>query len=41
MLTRDDSIERCDLNTENVEFKTTWIEIKNKRSKNIVCGNVY
>ena len=35
------SIERCDLNTENVEFETTWIEIKNKRSKNIVCGNVY
>ena len=40
MLARDDLIERCDLNTENVEFETTWIEIKNK-SKNIVCGNVY
>ena len=38
---RYDSIERCDLNTEDVEFETTWIEIKNKRSKNIVCGNVY
>ena len=36
-----DSIECCDLNTENVDFETTWIEIKNKRSKNIVCGNVY
>ena len=38
---RYDSIERCDLNTGNVEFETTWIKIKNKRSKNIVCGNVY
>ena len=38
---RYDSIGRCDFNTENVEFETTWIEIKNKRSKNIVCGNVY
>ena len=38
---RYDSVERCDLNTENVEFETTWIEIKNKGSKNIVCGNVY
>ena len=38
---RYDSIKRCDLNTEKVEFETTWVEIKNKRSKNIVCGNVY
>ena len=33
-----DTIERCDLNISNVEFETTWIEIKNKNSKNIVCG---
>ena len=25
----------------NVEFETTWLEIKNKFSKNIVCGSVY
>ena len=31
-----DTIERCDLNISNVEFETTWIEIKNKNSKNIV-----
>ena len=35
---RYDSIGRCD---KNVEFETTLIEIKNKTSKNIVCGNVY
>ena len=41
MLTRDDSLERYDLNIKNVEFETTWIEIKNKKRKNIVCGSVY
>ena len=35
------SLERCDPNIKNVEFETMWIEIKNKNSKNIVCGNVY
>ena len=38
---RFDTVERCDLNTNNVEFETTWIESKNKFSKNIVCGSVY
>ena len=38
---RYDSLERYDLNIKNVEFETTWIEIKNKKSKNIVCGSVY
>ena len=36
-----DKIERCDLNTSNLEFETTWIEIKNKNSKNIICGCIY
>ena len=31
-----DKIERCDLNISNLEFETTWIEIKNKNSKNIM-----
>ena len=35
------ALEHCDLNTSNVEFETVWIEIKNKFSKNIVCGSVY
>ena len=37
-----DSILREDLNisTQN-GFESTWIEIKNKRSKNIICGCVY
>ena len=35
------TVERCDLNINDTEFGTTWIEIKNKNSKNIVCGNIY
>ena len=35
-----DTIECCDLNISNVEFETTWIEIKNKNSKNLVCGSI-
>ena len=35
------SLECCDLNIRNVEFETTRIEIQNKTSKNIVCGNIY
>ena len=38
---RFDTVERCDLHTNNVEFETTWIEIKNKFSKNIVCRSVH
>ena len=36
-----DSILREDLNisTQN-GFESTWIEIKNKRSKNIICGYI-
>ena len=33
-----DKIERCDLNICNLKFETTWIEIKYKNSKNIICG---
>ena len=36
-----DSLERTDLNVISTEFESTWIEIKNKNSKNIVCGNIY
>ena len=36
-----DSIERLDLNIQNIDFESTWIEIKNSNSKNIVCGCVY
>ena len=35
------TIERNDLNINNAEFESTWIEIKNKNSKNIICGSVY
>ena len=28
-----DSLERNVLNSKHIEFKTTWIEIKNKKSK--------
>ena len=36
-----DTFERCKHIISNVEFETTWIEIKNKHSKNIVCGSLY
>ena len=36
-----DSLERNNHNIKHIEYETTWIEIKNKKSKNIVCGNVY
>ena len=36
-----DTIERSDLNISTVEFETTWIEIKNKNSKNIICSSIY
>ena len=32
-----DTTERNDLNVNNAEFESTWIEIKNKNSKNIMC----
>ena len=31
------TIERSDLNINNAEFELTWIEVKNKHSKNIMC----
>ena len=36
-----DSFERTDLNIQDIDFESTWIEIKNSNSKNIVCGCVY
>ena len=35
------SIERIDLNTSHDEFEGMWVEIKNKHSKNIICGCIY
>ena len=36
-----ESLERTDLKINNPEFESTWIEIKNKKSKNIVIGCLY
>ena len=36
-----DSIERTDLNVQHDDFESFWIEIKNKRSKNIICGCIF
>ena len=36
-----DSLERYDLKTCNVEYESTWVEIKNKKSKNIIIGCIY
>ena len=36
-----DVIERFDLNETHALYESTWIEIKNKSSKNIICGSIY
>ena len=36
-----DSIERTDLNINSLEYESMWIEIKNKRSKNIIIASIY
>ena len=36
-----DSFERIDLNINSTECESTWIEIKNNRSKNIVIASIY
>ena len=36
-----DMIERLELNSNSPEYESTWIEIKNKRSRNIVIASIY
>ena len=36
-----DMIERLELNSNSPEYESTWIEIKNKKSKNIVIASIY
>ena len=36
-----DSFERMDLKIQNDNFETTWVEIVNKLSKNIVVASIY
>ena len=36
-----DVFERSDLKTQNDYFESVWVEIKNKRNKNILCGCIY
>ena len=36
-----DSFERTDFKSQTDLFESVWVEINNKRSKNIVCGCVY
>ena len=33
--------ERVDLKIQNKLFESVWVEIKNKSSKNIICGCIY
>ena len=35
------SLEHADLNIKNIDFESTWIEIENKNSKNIICSCIY
>ena len=35
------AVERTDLKSVHDNFESTWIEIKNSKSKNIVCGCIY
>ena len=34
-------LERTDLNITNVNYESIWIEIKNEKNKNKICGSVY
>ena len=36
-----DALKCCGLNISNMGWKTTWIEIKNKNSRNIIYGSIY
>ena len=36
-----DCFERLDISAQSNLYESTWVEIKNKNSKNIVCGCVY
>ena len=36
-----ETIERNDLKIKDVEYETVWVEIKNKRGKNILIGCIY
>ena len=36
-----DSLVRNDINIISDEFESTWVEIKNKKSKNILVGCIY
>ena len=36
-----DILERTDLNISNDDYESIWLEIKNEKSKNIICGSVY
>ena len=33
--------KRCDLSKTHDQYESTWIEINNKSSKNIICGSIY
>ena len=34
-------MERCDLKISDLEFESTWVEIKNDKRKNIIIGCIY
>ena len=36
-----DVFERSDLKIQNEIMEAVWVEIKNKNSKNIICGCIY
>ena len=36
-----DIVPRMDLEVRNDHFESTWIELKNKKGKNIICASIY
>ena len=30
-----------DLNQKNAHYESVWVELKNKKSKNVICGSIY
>jgi len=36
-----DVIERIDMKIQHDHFESVWIELKNKKGKNVICGSLY
>ena len=35
------AVERLDLKMQHTHYESVWVELKNKKSKNVICGSLY